>query len=77
MCFFAAPNSIFYGDKLLTTPNPDTTRTSQLFAKLGLHPMRAGAQYNPESDLRRALTTVAGAAFTLDPAQPSRPARIA
>jgi biotin synthase len=42
MCFFAGANSIFYGDKLLTTPNPDTGQDQQLFATLGLHPMPAG-----------------------------------
>jgi len=41
MCFFAGANSIFYGDKLLTTSNPDTDQDQQLFAKLGLHPMPA------------------------------------
>jgi len=41
LCFFAGANSIFYGDKLLTTPNPDTDRDQELFAKLGLHPMEA------------------------------------
>jgi biotin synthase len=39
LCFFAGANSIFYGDKLLTTPNPDTDKDQQLFAMLGLHPM--------------------------------------
>ena len=39
LCFFAGANSIFYGDKLLTTPNPDTDRDRELFAALGLHPM--------------------------------------
>ena len=39
LCFLAGANSIFYGPRLLTTPNPvaDTDRT--LFAKLGLTPM--------------------------------------
>jgi biotin synthase len=41
LCFFAGANSIFYGDKLLTTPNPDTDKDRQLFAKLGLYPMPA------------------------------------
>ena len=41
MCFFAGANSIFYGDKLLTTPNPDTDQDQQLFARLGLHSMPA------------------------------------
>ena len=36
LCFFAGANSIFYGDKLLTTPNPEADRDSQLFEKLGI-----------------------------------------
>ena len=39
LCFFAGANSIFYGDKLLTTSNPDTDSDRHLFARLGLHPM--------------------------------------
>lgn len=38
LCFFAGANSIFYGEKLLTTGNPDTARDDALFAKLGLRP---------------------------------------
>jgi biotin synthase len=40
LCFFAGANSIFYGEKLLTTPNPDTDRDKALFAKLGLSPLQ-------------------------------------
>ena len=36
MCFFAGANSIFYGEKLLTTPNPDTNHDMQLFKTLGI-----------------------------------------
>ena len=36
LCFLAGANSIFYGDKLLTTGNPDWERDQALFAKLGL-----------------------------------------
>ncbi|HEX6065816.1 MAG TPA: biotin synthase BioB, partial [Longimicrobiales bacterium] len=39
LCFLAGANSIFYGDKLLTTGNPDVERDRALFAKLGLQPM--------------------------------------
>ncbi len=39
LCFFAGANSIFYGDKLLTTPNPDTDSDVALFEKLGLKGM--------------------------------------
>ncbi len=46
LCFFAGANSIFYGDKLLTTPNPDTDSDRALFEKLGLKGMalEAGAE---------------------------------
>jgi len=40
LCFLAGANSIFYGPKLLTTPNPDRDRDMQLMNKLGLVPMR-------------------------------------
>lgn len=36
LCFFAGANSIFYGDKLLTTPNPESNSDMQLFGRLGL-----------------------------------------
>ena len=36
MCFLAGANSIFYGDKLLTTGNPEVERDRQLLEKLGL-----------------------------------------
>jgi biotin synthase len=36
LCFLAGANSIFYGEKLLTTGNPDVLRDQQLFARLGL-----------------------------------------
>ena len=39
LCFLAGANSIFHGEKLLTTGNPDTARDEALFARLGLRPM--------------------------------------
>ncbi|MBL0420743.1 biotin synthase BioB [Ramlibacter sp. AW1] len=36
LCFMAGANSVFYGDKLLTTGNPDWERDRALFDKLGL-----------------------------------------
>jgi biotin synthase len=36
LCFFAGANSIFYGEKLLTTGNPDTAADLKLFERLGL-----------------------------------------
>jgi len=38
MCFFAGANSIFYGDKLLTTENCETNDDMALFDKLGIKP---------------------------------------
>ena len=43
LCFLAGANSIFYGEKLLTTGNPDVTRDRQLFARLGLRAESAPA----------------------------------
>jgi biotin synthase len=40
MCFFAGANSIFAGDKLLTTPNPDVNDDMEMFKLLGLEPMK-------------------------------------
>ena len=40
MCFFAGANSIFAGDKLLTTPNPDVEDDMKMFALLGLQPQK-------------------------------------
>jgi biotin synthase len=39
LCFLAGANSIFVGDKLLTTANPDAGTDAALFAELGLRPM--------------------------------------
>ena len=39
LCFLAGANSIFYGPKLLTTPNPERDRDMALLDKLGLRPM--------------------------------------
>jgi biotin synthase len=38
LCFFAGANSIFYGERLLTTPNPERDDDRRLFARLGIHP---------------------------------------
>ncbi len=37
LCFLAGANSIFYGEKLLTTGNPESHRDDNLFKKLGIH----------------------------------------
>lgn len=38
LCFFAGANSIFYGERLLTTANPAAEKDQQLFARLGIQP---------------------------------------
>src|SRR4051812_47285798 len=44
LCFAAGANSIFYGDKLLTTGNPPAPRDPALLDKLGLYPMQLHAR---------------------------------
>ena len=39
LCLLAGANSIFYGDRLLTTPNPGEDHDRALLAKLGLQPL--------------------------------------
>lgn len=43
LCFMAGANSIFYGDTLLTTPNPEQQRDKKLLNALGLRPRQASA----------------------------------
>jgi len=43
LCFLAGANSIFAGDKLLTTPNPGVDKDHHLFERLGLTPRPANA----------------------------------
>ncbi len=43
LCFFAGANSVFYGDKLLTTGNPEVAADLALFRRLGLSAQEAGA----------------------------------
>lgn len=49
LCFLAGANSIFYGEKLLVTGNPDVAADEQLMAKLGLRGHRIEVQEKPES----------------------------
>ena len=41
LCFLAGANSIFYGPKLLTTPNPGADRDRELMNRLGIVPMQS------------------------------------
>ena len=46
LCFLAGANSIFYGEKLLTTGNPDVARDRALFERLGISPMAPALSNN-------------------------------
>jgi biotin synthase len=46
LCFFAGANSIFYGEKLLTTGNPDVEHDQALFARLDIVPMQVEIEPN-------------------------------
>ena len=45
LCFLAGANSIFMGDRLLTTPNPEADADRRLFDKLGMRLMSAEAEH--------------------------------
>jgi biotin synthase len=53
LCFMAGANSIFYGPKLLTTPNPVADTDRALFAKLGLSPMPLAPESTHQESLPR------------------------
>ena len=47
LCFLAGANSIFAGDKLLTTPNPEINKDKELFSLLGITPMASSKDEAP------------------------------
>lgn len=49
LCFLAGANSIFYGEKLLTTPNAGTDADFALLEKLGMYPMPAEGSGSPRA----------------------------
>jgi len=51
LCFLAGANSIFYGDKLLTTDNPEADRDRALFVKLGIQPEAAREHSHAHGDV--------------------------
>ena len=48
LCFLAGANSIFCGEKLLTTPNPERDKDAQLFNTLGIKAMEESPEITPE-----------------------------
>ncbi|WP_105902344.1 biotin synthase BioB [Vibrio gangliei] len=55
LCFMAGANSIFYGCKLLTTPNPEEDSDMQLFSKLGIN--RKASTLKPDAEHEAELLT--------------------
>lgn len=49
LCFLAGANSIFAGDKLLTTPNPGVVKDQEMFQKLELKPRAAHKENRPKT----------------------------
>jgi biotin synthase len=61
LCFFAGANSIFYGEKLLTTGNPDVEQDRALFRRLDLHPLEiVETDSTVHADILEAETAAAG-----------------
>ena len=58
LCYFAGANSVFYGDKLLTTGNPDFDADRALFERLGIN---AGIPAGSLTEIRTDLTADLGA----------------
>ena len=50
LAYFAGANSIFYGEKLLTTPNPEANKDLQLFARLGIEPEQRVVEHCAEDE---------------------------
>ena len=49
LAYFAGANSIFYGEKLLTTPNPEANKDLKLFDRLGIRPEAAEVEQDDEA----------------------------
>jgi biotin synthase len=49
LAYFAGANSIFYGEKLLTTPNPESNEDMTLFRRLGIEPEQRHVECEPET----------------------------
>ncbi|MCP1727959.1 biotin synthase [Natronospira proteinivora] len=71
LCFLAGANSIFYGDKLLTTDNPEADADQQLFQRLGLRPEAVGrVEERRECGRGKREDAAAEAAAQADQAEP-------
>ena len=64
LAFIAGANSIFYGEKLLTTGNPDIERDRALLARLGMHREAPGAVHAAQAPAAAPVATQASIAAT-------------
>mgnify|MGYP004002132333 CR=1 FL=1 len=74
LCFLAGANSIFYGEKLLTTANPEADADRQLFNKLGIRPEQRDQQHSDDAQqaaLMDAVQQQRSDAFFYDASQAS------
>jgi biotin synthase len=62
LCFFAGANSIFYGEKLLTTENPEANHDRRLFSRLGIKPLEVELKSPETGDLEPEAACGCGAA---------------
>jgi len=58
MCFFAGANSIFYGERLLTTENSKADQDMELFHKLGIKPLELNTDGSAEQDAEELVGSV-------------------
>ncbi|WP_116368366.1 biotin synthase BioB [Parahaliea mediterranea] len=61
LAYFAGANSIFYGEKLLTTPNPQANKDMALFGRLGINPEQREVAAEPAAPDPRFYDAAAGA----------------
>jgi len=57
LCFLAGANSIFYGDKLLTTDNPEAEADRALMARLDLYPKQTANEVTTSNNLRHGTSS--------------------
>jgi len=61
MAFLAGANSIFYGEKLLTTANPEANKDMQLFKRLGINPEKRETEHTEEEQADALMASIESA----------------
>jgi len=61
MAFLAGANSIFYGEKLLTTANPEANKDMQLFKRLGINPEKRETEHTEEEQTDALMASIESA----------------